>query len=356
MKTDVKRISLISMAGLLGLGLLAGCGTSSAGSAEILNPDYAQPRTMPVDEFFAFSWMGQSHADLVQMGSEFNLRVGELVAECMLEQGFEYHPDQHISGFNFGHFGPGGGTTEPLNREWVAQYGFGFESGDNDLFTRVQVVEPWERGGELSEAERAAFMFAYEGRFVPFDELEGWTQEEISSWFQNRGCVGPAEEQAQSESFLFAERVYDEFDGLFRAYTMTHAEVELHPDNAALNSEWSSCMADAGFPNHSNRLGLWNSFFNEWQNTRFIWVAGEAVENPEFAADPALATELRNREVEIALADFDCWVSVDGQVRLDNITYEVQSRFVDSHRDLLELFRQVSSEMFAEHERRFDRQ
>jgi len=196
---------LISISGaLLALLLFAACGDRS----EVAAPVGVSFGDSPLEEYrqLATGFQGTAEDQLRQI-EKMESRVDELIAQCMHDAGFAYTPR----------------TT------------------DDDGNTVIHLGPDDE---SVSELEVAAWWEAYWGPGFDQDADGEYIWE-----FERAGCGGQAKYIAERQFNLGAT---DEFRPLFEA--MRELEVSLwgEPELMALNSEWSYCMADAGYPGLSN--------------------------------------------------------------------------------------------------------
>jgi len=287
----------------------------------------------PLDEFIGNSgWHNQE--ELVRLAAQLAQRREELIAECMRGFGFEYLPDLGSSRFSI----TSGvlDQTRPDDREWVAQYGFGVVSGHRTVATgqeRVGVDPNQEFVDSLTDAERAAYLLALDGPDIepPPDDA---TAAEIEDWLFGTGCAGTAERQARSESPLFL-RDSDEFAPLHAAISELNDRVREHPATLAALADWTNCMADAGHPGF------------EHPSSAAFQIAIEVFNIRMFAEDPnnipGLAV-IREREIDTALADYDCRQQTSFQNRMDAAAYELEAQFVADHRATLEAYRTAAAQ------------
>ena len=135
------------------------------------------------------------------------------------------------------------------------------------------------------------------------------------------GCTGKAKHEMTRDDPLQS----DEHKGLLEAVNAFYEEQTTWPELAELNSAWSTCMADQGHPGFAAQTDAAQSLYDEYAELQES--AGAAGEVDEAALDA-----LGKKEVELALADFDCREKIDYQPKHEKITFEKEQQFVDDHK------------------------
>ena len=115
--------------------------------------------------------------------------------------------------------------------------------------------------------------------------------------------------------------------------------VQLDPRTLTLDASWASCMIDAGEAGWGNPTQLQNglrALFEEDQIPVEVFLAWDWAAAPEGPPEPSGRAELREREIALALADWDCrdQLYYDGVRR--GIDLDLQQAFVAQHRHQLE--------------------
>ena len=257
-----------------------------------------------------------------------SLERGEIIAACMAEQGFTYQLDPSAAaGIVFSDYdGPTWGT-----REFAESYGFGLstdpwgladvELADDD-YTLVGAdtatgttlagvyVSALDLNAEqlaaMSDAERAAWDDALWGIYAAPQEGEIWDP-------TLAGCWGAA------EIALGAGVTPDQFQALETEMAQLWQQIENDPRFAALNMEWGICLTEAGFPGFTSEIAL-----------------HEQLRTEVLALTAGDAAAFREREIAIALADFDCREQTDFVATQTAISHGLQQQFVDRNRAKLE--------------------
>jgi hypothetical protein len=212
----------------------------------------------------------------------------------------------------------------------------------------------------MSEAERLEFNRALAGGlFIDFDPEEYWTE---TDWNQVRrsGCRGWAQPIAFAASPVFWRLHDTQFDELWEERGRLFGIIERHSDAVAASDDWSACMADKGHPGlqyqtwgHSMREPLSEEMRRLSLRFCSINAAGLCPHeelNDEWHTSTE-RTDLLEREIQLALADFDCIVATELQVRMDAVRYEVETQFITSHRNSLEAYRSHVEHLLAQRDR-----
>ena len=133
-----------------------------------------------------------------------------------------------------------------------------------------------------------------------------------------------------------------EFEPLFDAMNAMYEEQMSSPDLKTLQSEWSACMADAGYPDLATPEDAMNSV-NEQQNA--LWENLPQPENPDDpdAVWPEPSAEdlkaVKENDIETALADFRCKESVKWTEREQKVTFALEEQFIKDHKAELDAYK-----------------
>lgn len=303
-----------------------------------------------LDEVLDRIWTGSSGSIEYQQERNrlLNLQSQEFIAACMADQGFPYlvgePPSLVITEF-----------AEPLpgTREFAALHGFGIAVDPNSDMPGIGRFganpEPGYDPNQairnaMSTAELAAWEYALHGDpFAPL--VDGQTNWSV------RGCIGQSviatTPQLQPEwEFAAIQNEVDRFS----------ESILIDPQMLLLNAEWAGCMSSLGHPGLQSRTQLQTDLHREWwplqdQDSRLDMIVDwDHVRYPDgppgtyFDADGVLQLEgvavasanFRQREIELALADFDCRARTDFAPRQQDINLRLQQEFVDRNRAELE--------------------
>jgi len=271
-------------------------------------------------DFFSLSPIEQQ----IREASDIQMRES-FIAQCMNEKGFEYIPRP----------GPiqSSGIWRPEDRDWIELYGFGItvdprwpegqRSDPNDA-----IVE------QLSSAERQARQTVLFGDSMQLNPDGSLPQE----YRDNIGCLGLAMQYVDAYHGIDIANSA-EFMPLMEALRRFRQDFSAVPTDAEL--DWSSCMADAGYPNLVRPVDAVNHFIfdisspiiNQVHNG-WNWDIGE----PSPANNEELAN-LQQFEIEIALADFDCRTATNFQSRHNAALFAAEAQFVSDHQAALRALR-----------------
>jgi len=257
-----------------------------------------------------------------------------LIAECMLKQGFEYIPNLNATVY---FDNPSGSeSARPDDIDWVTQYGYGIVSGITVGFD--EFIPPPDPNAQLieslSEPEKEAFYIALNGpleaRFPPGPiELSG---PELRAARASQGCAGMAEieaEDADPRELLNT----DEFWPLQNAIAELWQSIIDSPELAILDSEWSNCMASQGHPSFAQKRDA----FRKIMALNFAVRTGAGFEDNN--ANLAALNELREQEITLALVDLQCRESTNYWVRYNELRNQKEQLFIADNLPTLEALR-----------------
>ena len=304
---------------------LAGCSATTDKA-----PEYEDG---PLMKYLTALWEGE---DMTNESFEAEqLKVEELVAVCMQKEGFEYEPnvqsmgmmmpDEEMEGPEYG------------SKEFAEQYGYGtFDSpwiSTNDEDEQEYVDPNQDYVDSLSESEQSAYYATLYGDSEDLTEEQQLQLEEDGSYttdWTQQGCQGAAYHEVQGEAGG-AQAAYEdpEFADLFTAMDEIWT-AEPTEETTALNSEWAACMADSGFSEFLAPDDAQNSIW-EAQNALYEnleYVEGEDAPEP----DKKDIDELKKRELEVAVADYECRQKTDYDKKQMKIQHVAEQKFVDEHK------------------------
>lgn len=275
------------------------------------------------------------------------MRVEEIVAECMAEQGFEYTPVD---------YGSQAGLTmssDDLDVEWGSQefaekYGYGASTDPwgNEEMVETAPDQEWVDPNQdcvmsISETEQTAYYSAlYGDQSYPEGEDVEWEY----NW-EEAGCQGRAQHEVYESAPGLGVEAYqalmDEMNGMWEG-------IMSDPRLTELNGQWSTCMAEAGHPGFATVDDAQNSIYDQlnaiWENA-YVDIAPDAAESEWMAVQESIdarIAEITPLEIELAVADADC----RAEVRYDEVNREVnaeyQQMFYDAHKDELEAWRDAA--------------
>lgn len=267
-----------------------------------------EPPPAPSPTTYTASPLGAAVSLLALSESEqaaINREADALIAECMHEQGFEYDQPHLADTVVLDD------ETDPV--EWATQNGYGIVSsavGAPDEPTTTP----------RSQAEQSAYDQALYGTgTLPADEGDvpvayDWRQE---------GCLGTAYHEATdgADEVLGDQR----FAAFFEAVEHADTTVDASEEVAALHAEWAECIADRGHPGPGSPA--------EAEQVVREGLAGLFGLDPGSAAHRQALDRLRADEVELALADLHCQVTVDYQARHDQALWTEHAHLAEEFAD-----------------------
>jgi len=242
----------------------------------------------------------------------------ELIATCMADEGFEYIPVDQAQYYSF--------DDEDVDRdteEWVAANGYGYnlteeQQAEQDAQWEDFVDPNQDYVMSLSESEQTAY----------YEVLQGPqpTEEEMADpdfMYQQLGCYGEA------YTAVRGEQVYEkpEFKSIIDAMNELWEKQQDLPAVKAVNAAWSSCMADAGYPDLKTKDAVY-----ELMNAQ----SEEAYADGAEEISPEKRAEMRDYEIDLALADFHCAEEVDYQKVTLEAQFELEEQFIADNKSELD--------------------
>jgi hypothetical protein len=306
----------------------------------------------PLDEFQARIWgfsldgqqetQQEAQARIDQEGRE----IEENIAACMAALGFEYNMRPDAGGTIIIMGGADDDGPQWGSRNFVETYGFAISTDpwgsrmavdDVDGPREVWVDPNQELFDNMSESELQAWQEALWG--PPWEgDWEDW------DWTIHGGCSGQAQgaiwgSRTTPEQFLPLE---EEMNNLW-------SNIQSDPRISALNTEWATCMSTAGYPGFTAandiQMDLWAEWdiIQGWEARNEVFNSWNWDLNPEGPSedmlpqpDPAEVAAFTEREIALAIADFNCRAAVDFDAASHQVTLDWQQRFVDQNRGELE--------------------
>ena len=348
MKLTLPRTVAAAGAAALVLSLAACGGAKGPGSAS------ETPEPGPLDAYFEKMYGSYSQED----GDAQQVRVEEILAECMSEQGFEYIPVDYSS-MSGASFEPEDLEFEWGTKEFAAEYGYGAttdpwgnqsgeggeEPADDDAEEFVDPNQDYVNA--MSETEQQAYYAAMYGE-QSFDETD--PEAEVEYDWETAGCQGRAQHEVYEGANGMEE---DEFTALQDEMNTMYESSMTDPRLADVNSEWASCMADAGYPGFSAVGDAENSIHDQvnalWEDaypsdpTQMEGMTEEDYMAIQEGIDEQLA-DITPVEIETAVADFDCREKVGYDKVQREVSVEYQQEFVDAHKAELDAWLAASEE------------
>ncbi len=289
---------------------LAACSDGGTGGGELTYED--SPLSKYLDAVNGGAWDEERFAKQQQ-------EIEELVAACMADEGFEYTPVDSSQTMSFG------ADPEERNTEaWIAANGWGMVQTEEEMEAQQAEAEAYVDPNQpyvesLSPSEQEAYYATLYGTPPTEEELNDDGSYEYS--WENGGCNGFASHEVQGESFWEDER----FAGLMEEMGTLWEELPKQPEIVELNRNWSECMADAGYPDLELR---WDAQTVISDQMNAFW---EGQENPEGPSAEELR-ELKEQEIEMALADFRCAKKLDYDTTQFTAQFALEQQFIDDHK------------------------
>ncbi|GAA3228874.1 hypothetical protein ACFP63_04285 [Oerskovia jenensis] len=320
MRRPSTRPAAITALGLTGMLLLTACGGADAPAAD---------EDSPLTAFYE-SISGDLDSEAQQKKyEEQNRKAEELVAACMVEQGFEYIPvDQSANVVTFE-------EEEHDPEKYAAENGYGMtiyqEPTEEEQAEMESYVDPnQDYLASMSETEMNAYNTALHGDMFAVEPDENGEMPPLET--SQMGCWGAAQNEASGgEQELWESEDMTAFND---ASTKLWEDVEKSPKLSEANAKWSDCMADAGFDHASPQAAM--DHFMEASNSLY---ANENPDGPSEAeqaeTEERLAT-LQDEERSTAVADYACQEEVGYADVRRTVQFELEKTFVEENKDLLD--------------------
>lgn len=293
--------------------------------------------SMPLDPYRAIV-SGLASTDAEKVAAQRS-RQDELRAQCMREQGFEYFfspttaEDVLEELERMADLYPDG-WDERGSVAFAEKYGYGLVHGP--------VIEGEPIGDEEADPVADAET-AYLSSLSP-SEHEAWEMALYGDMFRepsedpdpdewkNRGCIGWADHEVSGG------KPRPDDDPAFADLVATLYDTTPTPDNdqatAALEAEWSHCMAAEGF-SFAHRQDAAITVEGDFDD---LWPRG-ADGKPEPDGEPSDEQQDRfftDREYPVAIADATCAEDIDYDARSQANAAAFEERFIEEHRDQLD--------------------
>jgi hypothetical protein len=333
---------------------VAGCGGGDGDPAEESDSGYQSP----LAEFFG--WDDAARVDEPEFTEEDRQNhheVEALVAECMNEAGFEYTPmpfwgdqqenfeDPHADIWQLQQDDP---------EEFARQYGYGMTTIDYEEVPESEVPEDpnvayRESLSPNAQQEYDETLYGEEAVRTVEPGEDGEAEPVEPS-----GCYNDAYVQ------VYGDRTEEEgqFQSLHEEWGTLEERITNDPRMTEATQAWIGCMADAGYPDLET-LYSGQDEVSERQGELYSWDEGGAVPlpvpegeaegegegdagqtpSPPPEPDPAAVEELRQFELEIAMADYTCKQEHGVEDVEHTVRDEHEQRFIDEHREQLEAYR-----------------
>lgn len=312
---------------LLVLALVTGlAGCSSRDSTDPAATDYQSP-LLPywsaIESRDSKTFSAEDEAESVESPGTY----GQIVAECMAEEGFEYTDTGAYEVENAPQ-----DETPTGSLERAEQDGYGIVPKYSEVDQTVPDSSVPEDPNEkylatLSESEMKAYYLALDGTY--------W--EEVSSgddfvWdWEKSGCNGKAAHLIENP-FIVGEEPSEEvtpFDELIAMMDEVGLQVEDTPQWREVLEQWSSCMAKQSY--HYASPSAAQSEFEE--------KLSELANPGTPLGSQQQFDDLYQLERDVAAADAQCQIATDFEGNQNKIIYELETEFVKENRNRLEEMR-----------------
>jgi hypothetical protein len=286
--------------------------------------DAAEKPRDPLSDFLGFGReQGPSDDDLAE-----ERRVQDLVQSCMQAQGFTYTTiDPAVTAS-----APAPGPWSLPGDQFAATYGYGITTIDKKSFASPKDANA-DAVAAMSPSEKQAYYQALYGDIVTVD-AEGNLQKRAP-----KDGSPPTTSGTKSCSQQASDEVYgattetvpaaNPFADLEREMSAMWDRIENDQRVVDAVEKWSGCMADAGHQGYGQLDAPRNAV-----NSRADQVLGP---NRDQTADPQAIADLHAFEISVATADHACRHDYDSVH--DEVTDEIETAFIDEHRDDLERYR-----------------
>jgi len=267
---------------------------------------------------------GLTREDRVAQAVTDHLRLEDLIATCMSEQGFEYLPVERDTRWDAPET-----STEFGTLEHAEIYGFGITTTQRYSPTWL-ATEPDDPNqallAEMTPAEREAWETAYWGSLAEGAEpgCRMRAQEEV---FPHLGDDSP-------------------FAALEADVRALQDAIEADPRMQELRVQWGRCLADAGYPDippypeylYNHVSFEWNALLQDALTSPQCGWDGVGIppESAYCAPSAAQRADFTRWEIAIAVASYRCNAATGFDAGRHEIDLELQTDFVARHRDELE--------------------
>ncbi len=315
----------LSFVGLAVAAAIALSGCSSAGGAGGGKLNYEDS---PLSKYTSALWgeMDQAKMDAQQAETE------KLVAACMKDEGFEYSPNTQSGGMAIA---SSSDMEDRDTEEWVASNGYGMVQSPEDMEAQQgqadEYVDPnQDYLSTLSDSEVSAFYETLHGPGPTEEEMAA--MEEGGSYeynWETGGCYGAAQHEAQGEG----QDAYSDptYQPLFEKMNTIYTTMQEDPQIKELDRSWASCMADAGYSDFTMKQDAF-MLISEAQNAIYETMEYDEETGMPIGDSSAAMAELKQQEIDVALADFRCSEKLDYMQQTLKAQFALETRFVEDNK------------------------
>lgn len=313
-----KSFSVLSLALLSALALSAcsSAGGSAGGGGKLSYDD------SPLGKYTSALWGGMDQEKADKEAAE----IQKLVVACMKKEGFEYIPDTQngaMVDFDF---------EERETEKWVAANGYGMSM---DSGTGEEYVDPnQDYLASLSAGEQTAYYEVLYGPGPSEEEMAAMEAGESTYTYdwKTSGCNGAAQHEIQGEQ----GQAYDDpkYAALFEKMNSLYTKAAENPEMKKLDADWADCMADAGYSDFKTKSAAVQSI-SDAQNALYE-EAGVDADGNSLEIDQAAKDELKQKEIDVALADFKCSEKSDYMQKALAVQFKLEEQFVSDNKSELD--------------------
>ena len=353
---------LFACACAVGLALV-GCSDSGGGdSGPVDDPEYQGP----LAEFFGWDNRWSDGEEVSEQERQRHYEVQDYIVTCMAEAGFEYEPEPFWADLQ-----DASGMVDPFEDVWklrqedpeafAREYGYGATTIDyNAVEDGMQEPTPGpneEYRESLSPAAQAEYDKALWG---DWEEMEPPSDGATAEPVEPGGCNNEAFEVVYGSP----EEEQEQFEALYEEWDSLYQRIEDDPRLTEAVRAWSDCMADAGYPDLEELYGGENLVYQR-QEEAYGWddegAPGAVPADPEAVEPdaertaapvpsepvelaPEVLAELREFELAVAWADYECREEHDVERIQREVQYAHEEQFIEDHRAELEAYRDWMNE------------
>ena len=299
-----------TFAGFVLAVLLAACSDVPATDGSIDSSEQS-----PLAPYYYTAW--GSADDQAEQARRAEVVIDEGIAKCMGRAGFEYKLAASNNAIDDASDVAGDRTSV----DYLSTYGYGIATAqwESPPVAETPTVE------ELNEEYLSTLTDV--GRQEFSDALYG-IQTEVSedTYAPLGGCINEVMDELYGHDVMAP----DEWGYLREAMSAVTVSAESSPVAEQVLADWSNCMADLGYEGFASPDGLKTS----------LRTLLEAQVTPDetglMVTDSDGLAALREREIILAVADFDCQSTVDFIHRMDEVLWAYEEDFVEAYRPDLE--------------------
>ena len=272
----------------------------------------------PLDEFLIGVGRRTNPASEAQVITDMQtnwLLIEGYIAQCMLEQGFEYIPGLWSINFEYNDWSA---LPAPWDsRELAEMYGFQIVTDVLGRYSRRIIRDSAPDPNDairarMSPTERQAYDDALFGIMDCTGIPEGQPCDMVQP-----GC----RTQAWAYIYVWAP---DGFESLNDEVSNWWLTIGSHPRIQELNTGWAACMVNSGFPEFSDPREVAWELRQEWWDI-------DTVDHWSGMATREQIEAFTAREIAVALADWDCRDLLNYDDERQVIEFDIQQEFLDRH-------------------------